>query len=128
VDATANGYRLPTEAQWEFAARGGMSTQNYEYSGSNDINAVAWYSDNSGDATHPVGTKLANELGVSDMTGNVWEWCESWYPGYEGSTRVIRGGSWSLDAYLCRVADRNFHDPSNSYFSIGFRVARSSGP
>jgi formylglycine-generating enzyme required for sulfatase activity len=128
VDATANGYRLPTEAQWEFAARGGVSTQNYEYSGSNDINAVAWYSDNSGNATHPVGTKLANELGVSDMSGNVWEWCESWYPGSEGTYRVLRGGSWYGNAYDCRVAYRDINDPSYSYSSIGFRVARSSGP
>ena len=127
VDATANGYRLPTEAQWEFAARGGVSTQNYEYSGSNDINAVAWYSSNSGSATHPVGTKLANELGVSDMSGNVWEWCESWYPGYEGTYRVARGGSWNRDALYCRVAYRVNSDPSYSYDNIGFRVARRSG-
>jgi formylglycine-generating enzyme required for sulfatase activity len=126
VDATANGYRLPTEAQWEFAARGGVSSQNYEYSGSNDINAVAWYYFNSGDAKHAVGTKLPNELGVSDMSGNVLEWCESWYPGYEGSDRVVRGGSWIGDAYFCRVAYRNYNDPSSSLSLIGFRVARSS--
>jgi formylglycine-generating enzyme required for sulfatase activity len=128
VDAAANGYCLPTEAEWEFAARGGLSTQNYEYSGSNDINAVAWYSSNSGNATHAVGTKLANELGVFDMSGNVWEWCESWYPGYEGSSRVLRGGSWDIIAYDCRVAYRGYGGPSDSYGYFGFRVARSSGP
>jgi formylglycine-generating enzyme required for sulfatase activity len=127
MDATANGYRLPTEAQWEFAARGGVSTQNYEYSGSNEINAVAWYVSNSGNATHAVGTKLANELGVSDMTGNVWEWCESWYPGSEGSIRVFRGGGWGGNAGLCRVAYRDNVIPSYSDGNIGFRVARSSG-
>jgi len=126
VDAAANGYCLPTEAEWEFAARGGLSTQNYEYSGSNDINAVAWYSSNSGNATHAVGTKLANELGVSDMSGNVWEWCESWYPGSEGTYRVRRGGSWISSASDCRVAFRYYVIPSNSGSRIGFRVARSS--
>jgi formylglycine-generating enzyme required for sulfatase activity len=129
VDATANGYRLPTEAQWEFAARGGLSTQNYEYSGSNDINAVAWWFNNTYyyyGSSRPVGTKLANELGVSDMSGNVWEWCESWYPGYEGTYRVLRGGSWYGGAGSCRVAYRGNGNPSYSYNSIGFRVARSS--
>jgi formylglycine-generating enzyme required for sulfatase activity len=128
VDAMANGYRLPTEAQWEFAARGGVNTQNYEYSGSNDIDAVAWYNQNSGNVTHAVATKQANELGLSDMSGNVWEWCESWYPGYEGAARVLRGGGWSVNAYYCRVAGRNFCDPSYTDGSIGFRVARSSVP
>jgi formylglycine-generating enzyme required for sulfatase activity len=128
VDANATGYRLPTEAQWEFAARGGVSTQNYEYSGSNDINAVAWYSFNSGYVTHAVGTKLANELGVSDMSGNVWEWCESWYPGYEGWRRVCRGGSWDGDAVYCRVAVPTFSVPSSTFYGMGFRVARSSVP
>ena len=126
VDAAANGYRLPSEAQWEFAARGGVSTQNYEYSGSNDINAVAWYYYNSGNATHAVGTKLANELGVSDMSGNVWEWCENWYSGAAGLDRVYRGGGWGDFAGVCRVADRNGHDPSYSAGNFGFRVARSS--
>jgi hypothetical protein len=128
VDAAANGYCLPTEAEWEFAARGGLSTQNYEYSGSNDINAVAWYSSNSGNATHAVGTKLANELGVFDMSGNVWEWCESWYPGYEGAYRVLRGSCWVNNAISCRVAYRINDVPSDSGNDIGFRVARSSGP
>jgi formylglycine-generating enzyme required for sulfatase activity len=124
VDAAANGYCLPTEAEWEFAARGGLSMQNNEYSGSNDINAVAWYRDNSGNATHAVGTKQANELGVSDMSGNVWEWCESWYPGYEGSQRVYRGGGWN--DYI-NVAYRNVYYPSYSYNNLGFRVVRRSG-
>ena len=128
VDAMANGYRLPTEAQWEFAARGGVRTQNYEYSGSNDVNAVAWYDGNSGYVAHVVGTKLANELGVSDLSGNVWEWCESWFPGYEGTNRVFRGGGWFSIAYDCRVATRNFLYPSYTGGSVGFRVARSSAP
>jgi formylglycine-generating enzyme required for sulfatase activity len=127
VDAAANGYRLPTEAQWEFAARGGVSTQNYEYSGSNDLNTVAWYSSNSGNATHAVGTKQANEMGVSDMSGNVWEWCESWPPVFGGSFRVIRGGGWNDSADGCRVADRISNLPSYSSDTIGFRVALSSG-
>ena len=126
VDETANGYRLPLEREWEFAARGGVSTQNYEYSGSNDINAVAWYNGNSGNATHAVGTKQANELGVSDMSGNVSEWCENWYPGYEGTYRVYRGGGWIGDAYYCRVAYRTYNFPSVSLNGLGFRVVRRS--
>jgi formylglycine-generating enzyme required for sulfatase activity len=73
-----------------------------------------------------VATKLANELGVSDMSGSVWEWCESWYPGYEGAFRVLRGGSWDYVASYCRVANRDYYYPSDSFGSIGFRVARSS--
>jgi formylglycine-generating enzyme required for sulfatase activity len=129
VDAMANGYRLPTDAQWEFAARGGVNTQNYEYSGSNDINAVAWYNGNSGDATYPVGTKLANELGASDMTGNVSEWCESFFLGVEFSSRVVRGGNYRITAPGCRVAFRDMYGPSTSNnLGIGFRVARRSVP
>jgi formylglycine-generating enzyme required for sulfatase activity len=126
VDATANGYRLPTEVQWEFAARGGVSTQNYEYSGSNDINAVAWYGGITGIGAHPVGTKQANELGVFDMSGNVWEWCESWYPGYEGTVRVYRGGSWGYDAGFCRVAGRHGFPSDSGNDGMGFRVVRRS--
>ena len=129
VDVMANGYRLPTEAQWEFAARGGVNTQNYEYSGSNDIDAVAWYGGNSGNVTHVVGSKLANELGVSDMSGNVWELCENWNPGYEGTYRVLRGGGWGSGAINCRVAGRSYYNPSvTRNGGIGFRVARSSVP
>jgi formylglycine-generating enzyme required for sulfatase activity len=133
MDATANGYSLPTDAQWEFAARGGVRTQNYEYSGSNDINAVAWYADNSGGTTHAVGTKLANELGVSDMSGNVWEWCESWYPGLEGSYRVGRGGGFPYSAGYCPVAAGADGGGWNfsilySFDMMGFRVVRISAP
>lgn len=131
VNASANGYRLPGEAEWEFAARGGVSTHGYDYSGSSDLNAVAWYWDNTGypaNATHSVATKQANELGLSDMSGNVWEWCYDWFPGYEGSARVYRGGGWGSVAYYCRVALRGYLYPSDAYDDIGFRVARCSVP
>jgi uncharacterized repeat protein (TIGR02543 family) len=123
VNAAANGYRLPSEWEWEFAARGGVKTNGYEYSGSNDINAVAWYSSNSGGSTQNVATKPANELGLSDMSGNVWEWCFD----ASGSDLVIRGGAWDGYAVYCPVAYRSVNNPpgmSNSY--RGFRVARSS--
>jgi hypothetical protein len=126
VDATANGYRLPSEKEWEFAARGGVKTNGYEYSGSSDINAVAWYYSNSGNSTHQdVATKLANELGLSDMSGNVWEWC---FDIYSGSNRVYRGGNWRSFAFGCRVAFRSGSNPTFSYDDFGFRVARSSVP
>lgn len=126
VNANANGYRLPGEAEWEFAARGGVNTHGYEYSGSDDLNAVAWFGDNSGYTTQSVATKQANELGLSDMSGNVWEWCYDWHRSF----RVLRGGSWNNDAYYCRVAYRFSNDPSNSdpFNGFGFRVARSSVP
>jgi formylglycine-generating enzyme required for sulfatase activity len=127
IDTTANGYRLPSEKEWEFAARGGVKTNFYEYSGSNDINAVAWYSSNSRSSTQDVATRLANELGLSDMSGNVWEWCFDDWDG-SGSYRVYRGGSWSNGAISCRVADRLPNDPQDSDYYIGFRVARSSVP
>jgi formylglycine-generating enzyme required for sulfatase activity len=123
VDAEANGYHLPSEKEWEFAARGGVKTNGYEYSGSSDINTVAWYLSNSGSSTKNVATKLANELGLSDMSGNVWEWC---FDIYSGAFRVIRGGSWLDVAYDCRVANRGFGNPSDSYSYVGFRLARSS--
>jgi len=131
IVASANGYRLPSEKEWEFAARGGTQTNGYTYSGSNDLSAVGWYWENSGDAVHEVGKKLANELGIYDMSGTLWEWSGSWYPGYEGSYRVIRGGDWSLDAGYWSVAWSNFTVPGNrSRISgdLGFRVALSAAP
>ena len=132
---TGKTFRLPTEAQWEYAARGGNKSKGYIYSGSNEIDEVAWYEYNSGGMTHPVQTKAPNELGIYDMTGNVYEWCTDWYGAYSsaaqtdptgpatGSDRVYRGGSWGSDATFCRVANRNNYTPTNSYFHLGLRLA-----
>jgi formylglycine-generating enzyme required for sulfatase activity len=136
-DWNANGYRLPTEAEWEFAARGG--TKEYlttEYSGSNSVGAVAWYDGNSGGSTQPVGTKAPNSLGIYDMSGNVWEWCWDWYGDYSsssqtdprgpgsGTERVIRGGSWYFAAASVRSAYRHYYTPSDRSSDSGFRLVR----
>jgi sulfatase modifying factor 1 len=135
-----NAYRLPTEAEWEYAARGGNKSNGYTYSGSNSIDNVAWYSSNSGSTTHTVGTKQANELGVYDMSGNVWEWCNDWYEAnyYKnsagsnpqgastGSVRVLRGGSWDFFGINCRVADRGGSKPDNRFVNYGFRLVRTN--
>jgi formylglycine-generating enzyme required for sulfatase activity len=129
-------YRLPTEAEWEFAARGGNSSNGFKYSGSNDLNAVAWYDYNSGSKTHSVGGKSANELGIYDMSGNVWEWCSDWYDSeyyssspssnptgaVTGAFRVLRGGSWNSRAVFCRVANRAESAPSHRDSGCGFRL------
>lgn len=140
---TGQTFRLPTEAEWEFAARGGNSSKGYTYAGSNTIGDVAWYYDNSSAkgsnspdyGTHAVTTKQPNELGLYDMSGNVWEWCQDLYGSYSsasqtnptgsssGSNRVSRGGCWYSSAASCRVANRYYGSPSGRYDDIGFRLA-----
>ncbi|MCM1170054.1 MAG: SUMF1/EgtB/PvdO family nonheme iron enzyme [Bacteroides sp.] len=142
-EATGMKYVLPTEAQWEYAARGGNKSQHYKYAGSNDIGEVAWYVDNSYGETHPVGTKKANELGIYDMSGNVWEWCLDWYADQydendidnpqgskEGEYRVARGCSWMDYSVInddvtnfYRVSSRGWGEPDIDVGDIGFRVA-----
>jgi formylglycine-generating enzyme required for sulfatase activity len=125
--AGANGYRLPSEAEWERAARGGVSSQGYTYSGSNDANAVAWTYENSSNGTKGAGTKSGNELGIYDMSGNVWEWCWDVYNPYISSRR-IRGGSWDNSASGATVSYRAHNRaPDYRYNSDGFRPACSSG-
>lgn len=131
---TGKSFRLPTEAEWEYAARGGNRSRGYQYSGSNNLDDVAWYEGNSGEQTHDVGTKRANELGLYDMSGNVYEWCHDWcetYPDYSvtnpkgaasGSSRVDRGGSWSSSPGLCRVAYRSNNAPDYRCSDLGFRL------
>jgi formylglycine-generating enzyme required for sulfatase activity len=135
---TGKTYRLPTESEWEFVARGGTSSMGYKYSGSNSIGDVAWYDSNSDDrTTRPVGTKQSNELGLFDMSGNVWEWVGDWFGSYtstsktnptgsaSGSNRVIRGGGWISDARNCRVSFRNHTTPDDRGSNIGFRLVLS---
>ena len=134
-ELTGETFRLPTEAQWEYAARGGNKSKGYTYSGSNEIDEVAWYYDNSGGMTHPVKTKAPNELGIYDMTGNVYEWCSDWYGDYSsaaqtdptgaatGTYRVRRGGSWDWNATFCRVAHRSGSTPSVFAIDLGLRLA-----
>jgi len=150
-------YRLATEAEWEYAARGGKLSNGYKFSGSNTVGEVAWYSGNSAidnnprlRQTHPVGTKVANELGIFDMSGNVWEWCSDWYGSYSDTTRtgynateglfvnpqgpavgvlrVARGGSWMDFEERCRVVARYGPTPPPNSFHLGFRIVLSAEP
>lgn len=119
---TGRIFRLPAEAEWLYAARGGEKSRGYEYSGSNDLYRVAWYTENSGRMTHPVGQKMPNELGIYDMSGNVWEWCSDLYDS-NGSSRVLRGGGWLDSAYSCRVANRTGDAPAYRGSGLGLRLA-----
>ncbi len=129
------GYRLPTEAEWEYAAKGGSKSQGYKYSGSNNVGEVAEYEGNNDRSTKPVGGKKPNELGIYDMSGNVWEWCSDWYGAYMGdatdpymgnkaSNRVDRGGSWLNSTENVRAAYRYYDKPDSSDFNLGFRLSR----
>ena len=133
---TGLSFRLPTEAEWEYAARGGNRSIGYKYSGGDNIGSVAWYDGNSGSTTHPVGQKQGNELGLYDMSGNVWEWCSDWHDfdyyssspstnpkgPSSGSARVYRGGSWFHYARFCRVSYRSYDDPSGTFRNVGLRL------
>ena len=133
---TGLNFRLPTEAEWEYAARGGNKSKGYKYSGSNDIGSVAWYEETTnGSGTKSVATKAPNELGLYDMSGNVWEWCSDWYGDYSsgsqtnpkgpssGSLRVYRGGSWGINAMYCRVSYRISSNPGSRFSFLGLRLA-----
>ena len=138
-ELTGKNYRLPTEAEWEYACRGGKFSAHYKYSGSNDVYDVAWCGAYSGgtsnETTYPVGTKQPNELNIYDMSGNVWEWCSDWYSAYteepqtdpqgatEGSDRVARGGGWYTVEEFCHVANRFIGNPDFRDNSLGVRVA-----
>ena len=138
-EETDLAYRLASEAEWEYAVRGGNKSQGYRYAGSNQLKEVGWYGENSHSETKPVGLKQANELGIYDMSGNVWEWCQDlWHNSYKGASkngtareegedklrRVVRGGSWYFNDYICGVSYRLRSYANDRFNGFSFRVAR----
>ena len=137
---TGETYRLPTEAEWEYAARGGNKCRGYKFSGSDILDEVAWNFGNSEGKTHTIGSKKPNELGIYDMSGNVAEWCQDWYGPYspnsqtnpqgplKGAERITRGGSWSDRAYItyCRIGNRLYESPATLWDNVGFRIAKDA--
>lgn len=134
-DTTGKTYRLPTEAEWEYAARGGKKSKGFIYAGGQSMYSTGWYEENSNAGTQPVAQKRPNELGLFDMSGNVWEWCQDWYGPYtpeaqtnpQGATenqyfKLLRGGSWNYVMAGCRVAHRNYFSPESRLNDYGFRV------
>ena len=134
-ELTGKTFRLPTEAEWEYAARGGYKSLGYKFSGGNVLDEVAWYDGNSADMVHPVKLKKANELGLYDMSGNVWEWCQDWYGKYSseyqknptgpatGAYHVDRGGAWNRNNKYSRVTARCYDDAGLRNKNLGFRIA-----
>jgi formylglycine-generating enzyme len=133
---TSQKYRLPTEAEWEYAAIGGKKTKNFKYSGSNTLDEVAWHNENARRKTHEVGGKLPNELGIFDMSGNVWEWCQDWYSfsysimdadnpkgATTGDSRIQRGSGWNTLPKTARITFRGYLEPARQGNFIGFRLA-----
>jgi formylglycine-generating enzyme required for sulfatase activity len=132
---TGMNFRFLTEAEWEFAARGGIKGLGCQFAGTNDVEEAAWYTVNSSNSSHPVGLKMPNELGLYDMSGNVWEWCQDWFAEYSemtkidpigpstGLLRIIRGGSWLSSGRSCRVSNRHYNAPTDKDNNIGLRLA-----
>lgn len=140
-ELTGKNFRLPTEAEWEYAARGGKRSRGFKYSGSDSLYDVGWFRDNSDKKiTHPIGLLKGNELEIYDISGNVWEWCSDYYSStyysespdqnpqgpFSGTCRVFRGGSWYYDANHSRISYRNYRNPESSYDDLGFRLALSA--